>query len=66
MCGRSHRAMRRGRRLGGGWYNRERVLDRLEEYQRDLEQEVADVSELIRRLRAGEADVGEQPEPQPA
>jgi hypothetical protein len=58
--------MRRGRGVGGGWYNRERVLERLEEYQRDLEQEVADVSELIRRLRAGEAEAGGQAQPQPA
>jgi len=27
------------------------VLDRLETYQRDLEQELADVSDLIRRLK---------------
>jgi hypothetical protein len=31
------------------------VLERLESYQRDLEQELADVSDLIERLRAGEA-----------
>jgi hypothetical protein len=30
--------------------NREEWLRRLEEYQRDLEQEVADVADLIRRL----------------
>ncbi|HEX7255996.1 MAG TPA: hypothetical protein VF236_08735 [Gaiellaceae bacterium] len=27
------------------------MLERLEEYQRDLEQELADVSDLIKRLR---------------
>ena len=36
--------------------NREEWLRRLEEYQKDLEQEVADVADLIRRLRE------EQPE----
>jgi hypothetical protein len=32
------------------------VLERLESYQRDLEQELADVSDLLRRLREGEAE----------
>jgi hypothetical protein len=52
-----HRRHRRGFRphgLGRRWYERERVLDRLENYQRDLEQELADVSDLIERLREGE------------
>jgi hypothetical protein len=48
--------------LGTRWYSRENVLPRLEEYQRDLEQELADVSDLIRRLKEGEA--GTQGEPQ--
>jgi hypothetical protein len=51
---RSHRGFGRGRRLGERWYDRENVLERLEEYQRDLEQELADVSELVRRLQTGE------------
>ena len=57
-----HRKWRhRGRPpLGSRWYERERVLERLEEYQRDLEQELADVSDLIQRLRVS----GEQPQPQ--
>jgi hypothetical protein len=38
----------RGRRRS---LNREEWLARLEEYQRDLEQETADVADLIRRLR---------------
>ena len=53
MCheGRRHGARGYGRRpFGRRWYSREHVLPRLEEYQRDLEQELADVSELIRRL----------------
>jgi len=31
--------------------NAEQLLERLEEHQRDLEQEVADVADLIRRLK---------------
>ena len=46
---------RHHRGLGLRWYDRENVLERLESYQRDLEQELADVSDLITRLRAGEA-----------
>ncbi len=45
----------RGRRchgLGCGRVpNAAELLERLEEYQRDLEQEVADVADLIRRLK---------------
>ena len=38
--------------LGSRRYpNREEWLRALEEYQRDLEQEVADIDDLIRRLR---------------
>ncbi len=44
---------RRRRHLGRRWYERENVLERLETYRRDLEQELADVSDLIRRLREG-------------
>ena len=61
-----HRRHRRpwGRRdLGSRWYSHENVLERLEAYQRDLEQELADVSDLIRRIRHGEQPQGE---PQPA
>jgi hypothetical protein len=52
-----HHRRHRGRGfgpLGSRWYERGNVLDRLETYQRDLEQELADVSDLIRRLRAGD------------
>ena len=52
--GRRHHRQRLGRR----WYDRDNVLERLESYQRDLEQELADVSDLIQRLRAGEAAPG--------
>jgi hypothetical protein len=34
--------------------NREEWLSRLEEYQKDLEEEVADVADLIRRLKEGD------------
>ena len=34
--------------------NREEWLKRLEEYQKDLEEEVADVADLIRRLKEGD------------
>jgi hypothetical protein len=63
MHHRRHRGHRRGFRLGERWYERERVLERLEHYQRDLEEELADVTDLIRRLRQGEAPGG-APEPQ--
>jgi hypothetical protein len=44
--GRFHR-----RGVGHRFYEPERVLERLEEYQRDLEQELADVADLIGRLK---------------
>ena len=61
-----HRRFHRRRPpLGTRFYARENVLERLDEYQRDLEQELADVTELIRRLREGEAPRAEgEPQPQ--
>ena len=55
-----HRHGRRGFRLrfGSRWYSSENVLERLENYQRDLEQELADVADLIRRLHDGAAESG--------
>ena len=48
-----HRHGRRCHGLGHGRVpNAEQLLERLEEYQRDLEQEVADVADLIRRLKS--------------
>jgi hypothetical protein len=44
-----HRGMRRPP-FGRRWYSQENVLERLEDYQRDLEQELADVSDLIKKL----------------
>ena len=47
-----HRHRRRCHGLGHGRVpNAEKLLGKLEEYQRDLEQEVADVADLIRRLK---------------
>jgi uncharacterized membrane-anchored protein YhcB (DUF1043 family) len=48
-----HHGHRRFHRRGVGrrWYESQRVLERLEEYQRDLEQELADVADLIDRLK---------------
>ena len=62
MHGRRHRGFG-WRGFGTRWYSHENVLERLESYQRDLEQELADVSDLIRRLREGEQPAGE-PHPQ--
>jgi hypothetical protein len=49
MCHRHSGHGRRGRRFG----NREDWQRRLEEYQRDLEQELADVTDILKRLREG-------------
>ena len=49
-----HHGRRFHRGLGRRWYDRENVLERLERYQRDLEQELADVSDLIQRIKAGD------------
>lgn len=47
-----YRHGRHGRGFGRGRVlNAEKMLQWLEEYQRDLEQEVADVADLIRRLK---------------
>jgi hypothetical protein len=55
---RRHRYGRRGcgPGFGGRVPNREEWLKALEEYQKDLEQEVADVADLIRRLTEEKAD----------
>jgi hypothetical protein len=60
-----HRRFHRRRPpLGARFYARDNVLERLDEYQRDLEQELADVTELIRRLRADETAQDGEPQPQ--
>ena len=52
MCHGHRRHGRHGFRRFG---NREEWLERLEQYQRDLEQELADVSDLIKRIQTGDA-----------
>jgi hypothetical protein len=59
-----HGRRRHHRGLGRRWFERDNVLERLEKYQRDLEQELADVSDLITRLRAGEQPGSTEPQPQ--
>ena len=59
MCheGRHQHHGRRGfgrRGLGRRFYDRDRVRERLEEYRRDLEQDLADVSALLTRIGEGE------------
>jgi len=59
-----HRYGRRGRlHFRRPFPNRQELLERLEAYQRDLEQEVADLDDLIRHLR-DERD--NQPQTEPA
>ena len=58
-----HRHGRRGRlHFRPPFPNRQELLERLEAYQRDLEQEVADLDDLIRHLRD---EPGGQPEAEP-
>ena len=46
---------------GFGRFNRDTMLERLEEYRRDLEQELADVSDLIKRLQDAPQQSGSEP-----
>jgi hypothetical protein len=48
--------------LGRRAPNREELLKALEERQKDLEQEIADIHDVLRRLR----DEGPTPAPEPA
>jgi len=59
MCGRHHRH-RWSRRAP----NREQLLKALEERQKDLEQEIADIHDVLRRLR--EEGVTPSTEPAPS
>jgi hypothetical protein len=59
-----HGRRRHHRGLGQRWYERGNVLERLERYQRDLEQELADVSDLIERIKAGEQPTPTETQPQ--
>jgi hypothetical protein len=61
---RGHRRHGRGLRFRRPFPNRAELLERLEAYQRDLEQELADLDDLIRHLRdkpADSASASEQP-----
>ena len=55
-----HHGRRFHRGLGRRWYDRENVLERLERYQRDLEQELADIADLIQHLRDTHAEAQPQ------
>lgn len=50
------RRQRRRPPLGARFYTRENVLERLDSYQRDLEQELADVADLLKRLKSEAAE----------
>ncbi len=52
-----HRGHRHGRlHFRRPFPNRHELLERLESYQRDLEQEIADLEDVIRHLRDKPAD----------
>ena len=55
MHGHRHRHGFRRPPFGRRWYSQENVVERLEAYQRDLEQELADVSDLLKRLQSDDA-----------
>ena len=54
MCGRRHHRRGFGRR-GHRFPNREEWIRRLEERQRDLEQEIVDLADVIKHLKDGDA-----------
>jgi hypothetical protein len=56
-----HHGQRRGRlHFRRPFPNRQELLERLESYQRDLEQELADVADLIAHLRDQPAEEPQQ------
>jgi hypothetical protein len=57
MCGHRHHRRGFGRR-GRRFPNREEWIERLEERQRDLEQEIADLADVIKHLKSGETPAG--------
>lgn len=57
MCGHRHHHGGLGRR-GRRFPNREEWIRRLEERQRDLEQEIADLADVIKHLKSGETPEG--------
>ncbi len=58
MCGRHHR-----RKWARRTPNREELLKALEERQKDLEQEIADIHDVLRRLREEGAPPPAEPAP---
>jgi uncharacterized protein YllA (UPF0747 family) len=58
MCGRHHRRMRSWRAP-----DREELAKALEERQKDLEQEIADIHDLLRRLRDESSAASPEPAP---
>ena len=52
------RSHRRGCHHGRRFPDAETLLRRLEEYQRDLEQEIADVADVIKHLKSSETPEG--------
>lgn len=63
MCGKHHH---RGRRRSARAPKREEFLSALEERQKDLEQEIADIHDLIKRLRDEAATSPAAAEPAPS
>ena len=61
MCGRRHH-----HRASWRAPSRDELLGALEERQKDLEEEIADIHDLIRRLRDESAVATPETEPQPA
>jgi hypothetical protein len=57
MCGPRHHRRGFGRR-GRRFPDREEWIRRLEERQRDLEQEIADLADVIKHLKSGETPAG--------
>jgi hypothetical protein len=61
MHHRHHHERGQGRiHFRGPFPNRQDLLERLENYRRDLEQELADVSDVIEHLRDKEAATAQQ------
>jgi hypothetical protein len=58
MCGRHHRQRREWRAP-----SREELLKALEERQKDLEQEIADIHDVLRRLREEGVTLPAEPAP---
>ena len=61
-----HRHHRRGRGprmfFRGGFPNRAELIERLEGFQRDLEQQLADVADVLAHLRDSADDAPPQPQ----